>query len=151
MNRNKVILPRKSGSNVKTIQSVLLNEDDDTETFYLNAMNQFKTIIIDQKNELHDKDHKLQVVERAFKIKKDEENKFVKSNEDELNEIKLKLKLAEQELEFHRGKETNKNGTKGEVRKIIRELQEIHTKKRNNLLDESLLDEEARAYLDKYK
>jgi hypothetical protein len=120
------------------------SDNEDTDAYYGNIIGQFKTVIMDQYKEIDEKSHKLKVIEKAMTIKNDETKKEIKDKE-------IKLKLLEQEMQYMKDKEISRGGNKTNARKIVQELHDINSKRRDRNISDVQLDAEAREYLKKFE
>ena len=150
MSRVKTIHDKTNTITLKK-DAVLNPESETTEQFYGNVMNQFKTVIQDQNNILQDKERKLQVVEKAYEMNNINLKKELEKQKKEIEDYKMKVKLLDQEVEYHRSKDTNKSSSREDARKIIKELHEINLKRRDIKITEAELDEEAKEYIKKFQ
>lgn len=132
---------------VTTEISTVDSDDDETENYYANIINQFKTVIVDQTKEIDEKSHKLRVVEKAIAIKNEDFKRQINQKAAELKDKDIKIKLLEQEMQHHREKEVHRHGHRANTRKIVQELHDINSKRRDKSISEAQLDAEAREYL----
>ena len=122
-------------------------DSDDTENYYGNIIGQFQTVIVDQYKEIDEKAHKIKVMEKAFMMKNEDNKKqFAQKNAD-IKDKDIKIKLLEQELEYHAEKNNTRQEHRSNTRKIVQELHDINSKRRNKIVSEAQLDAEAREYL----
>lgn len=126
-------------------------DSDDTEVYYGNIIGQFKTVIVDQYKELDDKNHRIKVMEKAFTIKNDDNKKIINMKNTEIKDKDIKIKLLEQETQYHKDKEVNRSGNRTNTRKIVQELHEINSKRRDRNISDAQLDAEAREYLKNFE
>jgi hypothetical protein len=135
-------------------QSVILTEtedNDDPDVFYNNIIDQFKTVIISQHEQIDKKNKRCEVLDRAMRMQHEKTLKVLRERDDDIKDKNLKIRILEQELNHHREVEIGKIGIRANTRKTVTEMHEINTRRRDKVVSEADLDAEALEYLKQFE
>ena len=130
---------------------IVTEEEQDTDTYYKNVIGQMKSIIVNQNDEISEKDRKTKILERAVEMKNNEAKKIIHQKDAELENERNRRIMVEEELDYHRQAEGNKSADRAETRKTVEELFSINAKRREKQISQAELDSEASEYLKKFK
>lgn len=134
----------------KTVAETDDNEED-TELFYANIIDQFKTVIIDQYHDIDEKIHKIKVMDKAMTIKNEETKRLLEEKNNRIKDNEQKIKLLEQEIKYHNDKEISRDGKRADTRRIVQELHDINVKRRAVKVSDTDIDAEAREFLKRFE
>lgn len=147
MSRTKVVTVNELKKNEKSSHG---EDDVDTDTFYIGMIDQMKTMIEMQNEDIDQKNQKIRIVERAFELNNREKKKEIDSKMIDIRNRDTELSLLKKELEHHRAKETDRTGKRADVRKMVQDIHLINSKKREKKISDADLDKEAMEYVKKF-